>query len=64
MKTMKKRLPYISPDMNTYLLASREQLLNNSLKANFISSPTVGDAGDDDEIGTESRRTRNESWSD
>ena len=63
---MKTKHLYLTPATDIHLLTMREQLLQQSLKANFISNPgiseTVGSEEGDNVIGTESRRGGDVFW--
>ena len=56
---MKTKHLYLTPATDIHLLTMREQLLQQSLKANFISNPGISETGGSEEgdnvIGTESR---------
>lgn len=62
---MKNKQTYVAPATGIHSLIGRTALLQLSSTgptAGFVSNPGVGDAGDGDEIGTESRRTGDGFW--
>ena len=59
---MKTKSTYIVPAVCVHTLTAREQLLDGSPSANFISNPGIGEAGSGEEIGTESRKADNGFW--
>ena len=59
---MKARRTYMVPAICVYKLTAREKLLDGSLSTTFVSNPGVGEAGSDEDIGTESRKADNGFW--
>ena len=56
---------YMAPAMGIHTVANSAAPLLASVTsptATFTSAPGVGEAGDDEEIGTESRRTGHDFW--
>lgn len=54
-KEMKTKRNYVAPVTTEYALVVSNLMGGSAPTASFISSPSVGDAGEGDEIGTESR---------
>lgn len=63
---MKTKHLYLTPATDIHLLTLHEQLLQQSLKPNYISNPGIGETDGsedgDNVIGTESRRGGDVFW--